>query len=627
MIEKILIVEDQFIEANDLRFILEKSGYCVCGIAKNVPAALKMIEKEKPGVVLVDAFFQGTAGIKLSETLRREGITFLYTYSNANREELEKAKKNKNLCYLVKPYKKKDLLKTLEQARYKHENGLTAISEKEEEFKKKLKMIGADKISHEEKMLQMAQNIQGHIPFDFIYMGFDGIDSNVQEDIGFNRIGFNEYQKAGIKELQVITNLEAAKLFSLGHDTQSGSKISYYNGQKLRDHFNQPSLQKLIVETFRMESHLMMPLLMKDKRLYKLYFFSRRPEVYNTTHLQFAEKFKNSLSSMLEKVLEPAETTTQDILGFEGIIGKSNLLLNVFEQIRQVAPLDTSVLILGESGTGKERIADCIHNLSSRKKNPFVKISCAALPAGLIESELFGHEKGAFTGAVSRKIGKFEMAHKGTLFLDEIGEMPLELQTKLLRVLQEKEIDRIGGDKPIKIDVRIIAATNRVLEKEVAEGRFRLDLYYRLSIFPIQLPALRDRLEDLPLLINHFIKIYNEKCGKAVTGVFAKVLQQFMVYNWPGNIRELENLIQRSVILSRDTVINEVVMPNFGTSSINLAPKSIQDNERSHIIEIVKKCRGKISGVGGAAEILKVPHTTLNSKMKKLGIQRNNYTQ
>jgi transcriptional regulator with GAF, ATPase, and Fis domain len=297
----------------------------------------------------------------------------------------------------------------------------------------------------------------------------------------------------------------------------------------------------------------------------------------------------------------------------------------VLEHLRIVAPLDTSVLILGESGTGKERIADCIHELSPRKLKPFVKVNCAALPADLIESELFGHERGAFTGASERRIGKFEKAADGTIFLDEIGEMPFNMQVKLLRVLQEKEIERVGGNSTIKIHARIIAATNRQLETEVAAGRFRIDLYYRLNAFPLTLPALRERKDDIPMLVNHFIQFFAVKNGKKIKGISEKAMAQLMDYDWPGNIRELEHLVERSILLSEDTIINHIHIPQqpkTGSTTTESQIKSMTENEFDHIIAALRKCKGKISGRGGAAELLNINVSTLNSKMKKLGIEK-----
>jgi transcriptional regulator with GAF, ATPase, and Fis domain len=299
----------------------------------------------------------------------------------------------------------------------------------------------------------------------------------------------------------------------------------------------------------------------------------------------------------------------------------------VFNLINQVAGTDTSVLVTGESGTGKERVADNIHSLSSRRNKPFVKVNCAALPISLIESELFGHEKGAFTGATARRIGRFEQANGGTIFLDEIGDMPVEIQMKLLRVLQQREIERLGGTETIRIDIRVIAATNRNLERAIAEGKFRLDLYYRLNVFPIVMPSLRERRDDIALLVNHFIGYFSRKTGKAVSGVSEKVLRALMEYGWPGNIRELENVIERSVLLARGNIIDQIYLPSNSTPGIEANTpeptfKNIFENERDHIIAVLKACEGRISGENGAAKVLAIPATTLGSKMKKLGIKR-----
>jgi transcriptional regulator with GAF, ATPase, and Fis domain len=302
-------------------------------------------------------------------------------------------------------------------------------------------------------------------------------------------------------------------------------------------------------------------------------------------------------------------------------------MLSVFDQIAIVSPLDTSVLILGESGTGKERVAKSIHSLSARKDKPLVVVNCASLPANLIESELFGHEKGSYTGALERRIGKFEQANGGTIFLDEIGELTVDLQVKLLRVLQEQEIERIGGKGPIKIDVRIIAATNRDLEQEMEEGRFRLDLYYRLFVFPIEIPSLRERIDDIPVLADHFVAYYAKKYNKPVTGISREVVDQMLDYPWPGNVRELEHFIERSILMAKGTVITEAKLQKRTAGKINTDHaadnriKTIEENERDYIISVLKKCNGRIRGAGGAAEVMGLPPTTLHSKMKKLGIK------
>ncbi len=327
-----------------------------------------------------------------------------------------------------------------------------------------------------------------------------------------------------------------------------------------------------------------------------------------------------------EKIYLKEEIATT--LNYDEIIGESPEIQKTFHLIKQVAPSDSTVLLQGETGTGKELIARAIHNSSPRKNKLMVKLNCAALPANLIESELFGHERGSFTGATERRIGKFELAHHGTLFLDEIGEMPLELQVKLLRALQEQEIERIGGRTTIKVDVRIIAATNRDLEKEMEEGRFRSDLYYRLNIFPINLPPLRNRKEDIPMLASNFIARFAKKSGKQISGLSKKALQELIQYNWPGNIRELEHLIERSVLLTTGDIIKEIYLPSVKQSKSNLLSeevgtvKTIDENEKEYILKTLKQVKGRISGEGGAAELLGVPPSTLNSKIKRLGISR-----
>jgi transcriptional regulator with GAF, ATPase, and Fis domain len=316
------------------------------------------------------------------------------------------------------------------------------------------------------------------------------------------------------------------------------------------------------------------------------------------------------------------------IHNYNEIIGESIVLKDVFKLVSKVSPTDSTVLVLGETGTGKELIARAIHNNSPRKDRPMVKVNCAALPVNLIESELFGHEKGSFTGATERRLGKFELANKGTLFLDEIGEMPIDLQVKLLRALQEKEIERVGGKETIKVDVRIIAATNRNLEKEIAEGRFRSDLFYRLNIFPIELPALRERKQDIGSLALHFIKQFNKNCGRDINSISTKAMESLVSYDWPGNIRELEHLIERSVLLNKGNVLNEIMLPTpleqitVKAQFEEFTLRTIDENEKDYILKVLRYCRGRIAGNGGAAQILGVPPTTLNSKIKRLGIKR-----
>jgi formate hydrogenlyase transcriptional activator len=335
----------------------------------------------------------------------------------------------------------------------------------------------------------------------------------------------------------------------------------------------------------------------------------------------------DEINAYKQQLEDEKEYLKQEIVGeFNNteILGKGPEMQRVYRLLSQVAYANSTVLLLGETGTGKELVARAIHNASPRRDKLMVKVNCAALPVQLIESELFGHEKGAFTGAYEKRIGKFELANHGTLFLDEIGELSLEMQAKLLRALQEKEIERIGGKTTITVDVRIIAATNRNLLHEVEEKRFRNDLYYRLNVFPITLPSLRDRKEDIPLLATHFLEKYVRNTGKKITSLSQKVMNELTAYSWPGNVRELEHLIERSVLLTSGPVIREVHLPRNGGSGVgeihNL--KTIKENERDYILEVLRLCNGKIFGEGGAAAILGIPVSTLNSRIKRLGISK-----
>ncbi|MCH8035241.1 MAG: sigma 54-interacting transcriptional regulator [Bacteroidetes bacterium] len=309
---------------------------------------------------------------------------------------------------------------------------------------------------------------------------------------------------------------------------------------------------------------------------------------------------------------------------FDEIVSTSESFKKILRNVEQVAATDATVLILGETGTGKELIARALHILSPRKERPLVKVNCSALPANLIESELFGHEKGAFTGAIARKIGRFELADGGTIFLDEIGDLPPELQAKLLRVLQEGELERLGNSKTIKVDVRVIAATNRDLEKAIEKGDFREDLFYRLNVFPITIPPLRQRNEDIPLLAKHFVKKYSAKMGKKIDFIPEKVMSALRVYHWAGNVRELENVIERAVILTPGSAlqVEEFVDPQTEEGDQTPSAKTLEIVERNHILQTLNECNWKISGKNGTAEILGLHPSTLRDRMQKLGLKK-----
>lgn len=448
---KILIVEDQFIEAHSLERILIRAGYHVCSIARSVPIALNIIEKERPDLVLLDIYLQGTlTGIDLAKSLNERKIAFVYLSANSNKQVLQDAKATKPYGFLVKPFREKDVLVMLDVAWYLHK-----------------------------------QN-----------------------------------QDTALKPNSVVV---------------------------------------------------------------------------------------------------PKSTVNR---GYKSLVGNSKAMREVIEQVNIVAESDISVLILGESGTGKELVAKEVHRTSDRKDKPFIVVNCAALPANLIESELFGHEKGAFTGAIEKRIGKFEQANNGTIFLDEIGELPLEIQVKFLRVLQEREFESIGG-KLTRTNVRVIAATNRKLEDEIAAGKFRLDLYYRLNVYPITVPPLRDRKSDIPALAKHFTTQFAREAGKEITGISDPALKALVDYSWPGNIRELENIIFRATLVNPGPLIEQIGLPG---EKMSLSPSvgftTMEENERNYILLVLEKCNWKVAGAGGAAEILNVKVSTLTSRMKKLGIQR-----
>ncbi len=343
--------------------------------------------------------------------------------------------------------------------------------------------------------------------------------------------------------------------------------------------------------------------------------------VENALAFEEIASLKNKLAE--EKLYLEDEIRTEQ--NFEEIIGESTALKNILKQVETVAPTDSTVLIQGETGTGKELIARAIHDLSSRRERTFVKINCAAIPTGLLESELFGHERGAFTGAIAQKIGRFELADRGTLFLDEVGDIPLELQPKLLRVLQEQEFERLGGTRTTKINVRLVAATNRDLVQMVADREFRSDLFYRLNVFPIQVPPLRQRREDIPVLVRYFAQKYARQMKRNVDSISTETMTALTNYHWPGNIRELENLIERAVILSRGPIL-EVPLAELRepTEQFPDAVETLEANERDHILRTLRDTRWVLAGPNGAAARLGMKRSTLQSRMQKLGIQRPN---
>jgi DNA-binding NtrC family response regulator len=674
---EILIVEDQFVEANHLRLMLVRAGYPVRGIARSVQEAREIIAARPPGLVLLDICLSGEGtGIDLAEELRDSQIPFIYLSANSNEETLNAAKATQPYGFLVKPFREKDLLVTMAIARHHQESGLQSTIRKETLFRRQIKSLPGKCEDWEQCLLQLTIALQPLIPFDYLSTRLLPVDDDAAQS-AFLRIGYEEYQSIGDEEMQTITRLKAHEIRRLRHVSSGGADpaialfagadpaIALYAGEAFKRRCQIATAEKLVAETFGMQALLLLPvpLHISGKGHCLFSFFSRQPDGFTKEHLAICERLQESLIYPVDRLLAAnprPNASTPNTRGsdthppqsrkaidnavkphsagsgaahapaFAGIIGKSPQLLAIFDNVAQVAPTDTSVLITGESGTGKENIADAIHQLSPRHKFPIVKVNCAALPGSLVESELFGHERGAFTGAGDRRIGRFEQADRGTLFLDEIGDMPLEIQAKLLRALQEQVIERLGASAPIRINVRIIAATNRNLEKEVAAGRFRLDLYYRLNVFPIHLPPLRQRPGDIIALTQYFLEMYSRKSGKKVNHISNAALERLLAYSWPGNIRELENLIQRAVLLAKGETLEDIPLPLDGSAlelvgGSDLHLNTIRENERAHILNVLQKCNGRIRGSGGAAEILGVPPTTLASKMQRLGIKRSHF--
>jgi len=401
--------------------------------------------------------------------------------------------------------------------------------------------------------------------------------------------------------------------------------------------FNSDGFRRMVADGLR--AGCILPLISRDRVLGTLNVGTRRETSFTADDVDLLTQVANQIATAVENALafseieELKEQLAQEKLyledeirtehNFEEIVGDSPILKRVLRQIETVAPTDAAVLIQGETGTGKEVFARSIHNLSRRRDRTFVKINCAAIPAGLLESELFGHEKGAFTGAITQRAGRFELAHRGTLFLDEVGDIPLELQPKLLRALQEQEFERLGSTRTIRVDVRVIAATNRNLAQMVAEGKFRGDLYYRLNVFPLEAPPLRERHEDIPQLVRYFVQKYALRLERKIETVPAEAQRALAEYAWPGNIRELENFIERAVILSRGPVLNVSVadLRQSPDAVANTAP-TLEAAERDHILRVLADTNWMVGGPAGAAARLGLKRTTLQSKMKKLGINR-----
>jgi DNA-binding NtrC family response regulator len=638
MTEKILIVEDEFIVAHDLQMILQRAGYQVIGIADSVKNAQTLLEKHRVDLVLLDIYLKGRlTGIDLAHDLMKSEIPFIYISANSNEKVLEAAKSTCPYGFIVKPYRDRDVLMSIDIARYRKENSSNMKMSSERFMQDFIVDISMKSLTWQKKILSIASAFQPYIPFDFIALSGIGKDGKRYSEIGITRKNFDQYDLFTTSEFLKYTGLSSAEYDVINQLVPATTADAIYIGDDFERVKKAAPMKNLMANTYHLSSNLVKTFYLENGDQISFSFYSRTENIYQPAHMDLLNFLSGTLEKKLVHIVELEKVETQSVLlkesdhyllakkDFENIIGKSTALLSVLDKIKIVAPTDTSVLITGESGTGKEEIAKSLHRLSHRNTKPIVAVNCAALPADLIESILFGHEKGSFTGAINTRIGKFEEADGGTIFLDEIGEMPFDLQAKLLRVLQEKEIERIGGKLPIKVDLRIIAATNLNLEKEIARGRFRLDLFYRLNVFPIHIPPLCRRKTDIPLLTKHFVQKHAMAIGKNIPEIPADFMDRLMQYEWPGNIRELEHVILRSLLLSSNGKLNadhlEPGVKNEEPLSQN-GIKTINDNERDHIIRVLELCKGKVAGIGGAAELLGIPATTLNSKIKKLDIRR-----
>jgi DNA-binding NtrC family response regulator len=603
----ILIVEDQFLEAENLGIILKNAGHAVHGIAKSVDQAIGLLKKHNPDIVLVDIVLRGDLnGIDLAHILNKKNIPFIFLSANSNATTLEQAIATKPYGFLVKPFREKELLIALNIAVYRYQKNIELISRQQKWLNGLLGSVIEMPGNKNDKILSLIRALTSFLPFDFIIVDTKLADKNDSVVYRYQRTSFDAYVKLGDK-----------------------TKRPEYKGNSNAHFLNEEEA-----------AVLWLPLLYHWEVDMAITFYRCGGESYTHDHLDLMVPMQELLADVVDSIrktsddhglsapFQPSKAPNQLLIpGIEGIIGNSPKLIEALDKVIQVAPFDNTVLILGETGVGKEGIVRAIHHLSPRKSRPLVKVNCAAIPVNLVESELFGHERGAFTGATERRVGKFEQANGGTLFLDEIGELPVEIQSKLLRALQEKEIERVGGRATIKTDVRIITATNRNLLKEIAAGRFRMDLYYRINVFPIYLPALRERREDIPALTSHFLKYYGSNIRSESMSLSAAALKQLEDYSWPGNIRELQHLIERHVLQSRSSRIEVFQMPDQIPGSefipaIEPEIKSYVEMDRENIISALKKSNGKVSGRGGAAELLQLRPTTLTSKMKRLGITR-----
>jgi formate hydrogenlyase transcriptional activator len=825
----ILIVEDEFLIANNLQRILAKAGYQVTGLAKSVAEARQLLAQAPPDIVLLDIFLKGEqTGIDLAHWLDEQHVPFVFLSANLSDSVLEAAKVTHPFGFLNKPFRTKDVLTTLEIARYRHAHSTEAKLRQQQQIQVAVNNAIITLHDRDQLSLAIAAQLDRLVPFSFLNLRIglpeeqsyywvmlrktaqgtferiylpallgpeasdellEKLNQETPDQLGeqpgiFTGPAFEALcarfltarairDTFGVQSLLALpvvlkrrsfTNLQLARTGPEGFAPADFTAISlvisqialaldnllaceeiderrrqktaelavagaFQNGKTMpeiapavaaaindlipgidllsiyqmgrlastpfeatvqKQHgvfvplrpeesllpaaisplswqqrvaamegwLLQPTLKvgrgsqdadgrerspvaQLYGELLGLQSYLHVPVVSKGEPIAALVVASKAAYAFTSKDLQNLQNLSGELALALENLLAferiklLSEQLEQEKIylseeiktshNFEEIIGTSPALMAVFEAIDQVAPTDYTVLVTGETGTGKELVARAVHNRSRRQGRTMIKVNCAALPPQLIESELFGHERGSYTGATDKRIGKFELAHGGTIFLDEIGELPVEVQAKLLRVLQEREIERIGGKGPIAVDVRIIAATNRNLQDEVAAGRFRSDLYYRLNVFPILVPPLRERPEDILPLTAFFLQKIGKSLGKPLTGLTPAMRQQLLHYAWPGNIRELEHVIERAAIRARSATLELgellTASPLPSVASASAPVKSMQEATREIILAALAQSNHRIRGQGGAAELLNLKPTTLESRMKKLEIK------
>ena len=568
MSNKILIVEDELIVALDLQMILGNAGYEICGIAASFDEAMSIVAKKAPDLVLIDIHLKGKGtGIHLARELQKINMPFVYLSANTNQKVIDAAIITKPYGFLVKPFREKDLLLALEVARFRHRDLQQFPLQKEARLRKRLEAIRNEAGDRNAKLTKVVQELEVFIPFDFVMVISHERNAATGGIWSCRKISYEDYELFDEGDLlqagYILPDDLAFPLEPLAADQE----IDYHPTAAVSVPVQALPVQQILAEKFGLQSHLSIGFEFANQYLL-LVFYHREAEVFQEAHVHLIRRVFASLKGTLFAVVREAKNEEQgsgsDLHadnkppGYEGIIGNSPKMVDVFDQIRQISPFDTTVLITGDTGTGKERVAQVIHKLSGRAQELFVVINCSALADPLIEFELFGYEKETFDGKTEFQVGRFEAADGGTVFLDEIAQMPLALQAKLLQIIQKKQVLRIGGREPRKVNLRFIFSTNHALEKEIANGRFRLDLYFRLTAFPIQLPRLHERKGDVKFLAKYFCQILSVTLNKPFLGLSESMVQELMNYHWPGNVRELKNVMEHSMILSDGQTLLEI---------------------------------------------------------------------